>query len=199
MTPDQIAATYDELAHHWDGESFDRRNGIEQHRGALEFVGGRGFAIDIGCGSSGRIIELMIAEGFEAEGLDISPEMIRRARHRHPDQKFYLADICGWEFPKQYDFISAWDSIWHAPLDQHEAILRKLCSGLTDGGVLIFSSGGVDGPDERTDSHMGKPMYHAALGIRKLIDIITQCGGLCRHLEYDQWPENHIYLIVQKQ
>jgi len=36
------------------------------------------------------------------------------------------------------------------------------------------------------------------LGIPALLKIIDRCGCVCRHLEYDQYPENHLYLIVQK-
>jgi SAM-dependent methyltransferase len=198
MTPQQTAKNYDKLATHWNSEEFNRNNGVEQHARAIRFVSEKKHAIDIGCGSSGRIIDLMIAEGFETEGLDISPEMVRLAKQRHPDVPFHLADICTWGFPKQYDFISAWDSIWHAPLADHEAILGKLCEGLNQGGVLIFTSGGVDQPGEVTNPCMGQPLYHAALGIPRLLEIVSERGCICRHLEYDQYPELHLYLIIQR-
>lgn len=198
MTPQDIAQSYDQLAFHWDGEKFHRQNGIAQHTRAFQFSKQKRHAIDIGCGSSGRIIELLLAEGFATEGLDISPEMLRRARARHPQQAFHLADICIWKFPKKYDFISAWDSIWHAPIQNHEAILTKLCGGLETDGILIFTTGGVDQPGERTNPFLGQPLYHAVLGIPKTLEVISQSGCICRHLEYDQHPEPHLYLIVQK-
>ncbi len=198
MTPQQIAKSYDKLASHWNSDDFNRTNGIAQHERAIRFASRRGNAIDIGCGSSGRIIDLMISEGFEAEGLDISPEMVHMAKQRHPKTLFHLADICDWDFPKKYDFISAWDSIWHAPLAEHEGILKKLCEGLSQGGILIFTSGGVDQPGNVTNPFMEQPLYHAALGIPRILEIISQQGGICRHLEYDQYPELHLYLIIQK-
>lgn len=198
MTPQQTADSYDQIAWRWNGEEFDRANGIAQHRRALQFVDRKHSAIDVGCGSSGRILDLMIDEGFAVEGLDISPEMIRLARLRHPSETFHLADICTWEFSRQYDFISAWDSIWHVPLAEHEAVLGKLCDALHAGGVLIFTSGGVHEPHEVTTAFSGAPLYHAALGIPRLLEIVSRHGCTCRHLEYDQHPELHIYLIVQK-
>src|SRR5690606_25476288 len=134
MTPEEISQIYDRLASYWDGPDFNREYGIAQHERALKFLHGRGKALDIGCGSSGRIIDLLLSHGLESEGLDISPEMLRLARLRHPRQQYYLADITTWEFPHTYNFISAWDSIWHAPLDRQEAILKKLCNGLDHGG-----------------------------------------------------------------
>ena len=152
MTPREIAQSYDQLASHWDGEKFNRQNGIAQHERALQFSPQKRHAIDIGCGSSGRIIELLLAAGFATEGLDISPEMLRRAQVRHPQQLFHLADICTWEFPQKYDF----------------------------------------------NPFLGHPLYHAVLGIPKTLEVISQAGCICRHLEYDQHPEPHLYLIVQK-
>jgi SAM-dependent methyltransferase len=198
MTPEETAHSYDRLAAHWNGEQFDRKNGILQHQRALQFLKSKKTAIDVGCGSSGRIIELLLSEGFETEGLDISPGMIRLAKERNPGQTFHLANICEWIFPKQYDFISAWDSIWHVPLAKHEAVLKKLCDGLRENGVLIFTSGGFDKPDESSNPCLGQPLYHAALGIPALLRLISENGCVCRHLEYDQYPELHIYFIIQK-
>lgn len=198
MTPRQTARSYDKIAYHWNSDEFNRSNGIAQHQRALRFTERRETAIDLGCGSSGRIIDLMISEGFETEGLDLSPEMLRLARRRHPETLFHHADVCDWEFPKRYDFISAWDSIWHAPLAAHEALLKKICDGLNPGGVLIFTSGGLDQPGEVTPPCLGQPLYTAALGIPRLLEIVSRQACICRHLEYDQHPELHLYLIVQK-
>ena len=198
MTPQETAWSYDQMASHWDGEKFNRKNGIAQHAWALQFSQHKRTAIDIGCGSSGRIIELLLDAGFTTEGLDISTEMLRRAQARHPDQTFHQAYICTWAFPQKYDFISAWDSIWHAPLESHESILTKLCGALEPDGILIFTTGGVDQPGSRTNPFLGQPLYHAVLGIPKILEVITKAGCICRHLEYDQHPEPHLYLIVQK-
>jgi SAM-dependent methyltransferase len=198
MTPREVAASYNKLAAHWSGDQFNRENGLEQHRRALNFLVQKGQAIDVGCGSSGRIIELMLSEGFTTEGLDISPEMLLLAKEKHPDVEFHQADICEWEFSTKYDMISAWDSIWHAPIESHEQVLRKLCGALKEEGVLIFTSGGLDRPDEVTNPCMGQPLYHSTLGIPKTLQILSECDCVCQHLEYDQYPEKHVYFIAQK-
>lgn len=41
-------------------------------------------------------------------------------------------------------------------------------------------------------------MYHATLGIPETLDVLAKLGCVCRHLEYDQHPELHVYLIAQK-
>ena len=70
--------------------------------------------------------------------------------------------------------------------------------GLTPGGILIFTTGGLDEPTEKVDSSMGPPVYYSVLGIPQTLRLIDECGCVCRHLEYDQYPESHLYVIVQK-
>jgi trans-aconitate methyltransferase len=198
MRPVEVAASYDSLAEQWANAGFNRTNGIAQHLRALRFVQSHGTALDVGCGSSGRFVDLLIGQGFEVEGLDLSSEMLRLARLRHPHVVFHHADICTWTAPRTYDFITAWDSIWHAPLSAQRDVLGKLCSALPPKGVIIFTAGGPDEPGEKRDQNMGVPMYHATLGVREIVRTLHESGCTCRHIEYDQHPELHVYFIAQK-
>ena len=81
-------------------DGFNRNNGIEQHERSIAFVKNRGYALDVGCGCTGRFIDLLLGKGFKTEGVDISQEMIKLAEKRHPEIKFYRQDICEWEIPK---------------------------------------------------------------------------------------------------
>lgn len=198
MTPQRTARTYDKIAAHWDCPELDARYGIAQHERALKFAARTGHALDVGCGSSGRIIALLERRGFLVEGLDISAEMLRRARMHHPSVPFHHADICEWVFPRRYDFISAWDSIWHVPLVRQPDVLRKIGAGLRPGGVFIFTTGGIDAPGEATNPCFGEPLYHAAPGIPAVLHALDEAGCSCRHLEYDQHPENHVYIVAQR-
>ena len=78
---------------------------MPQHRRALQFISKPGKALDVGCGSSGRIIDLLME----------------------------------WMPTKAYDFISAWDSVWHVPLASQEAVWTKLLCSLAPGGVMILT------------------------------------------------------------
>jgi len=197
MDPHEIGRSYDSIAYLWR-EPHLQSNGISQFERAIRFTTTRRSALDIGCGSSGRFIDLLIGHGFEVEGIDVSERMVALARQQHPEISFHHADICAWHLPRQYDFISAWDSIWHAPLDMQEPVLRKICEGLAKDGVFIFTTGGLDEPGEKRDSCMGPPVYYSTLGIPKTLELLADCGCVCRHLEYDQYPEKHLYLIAQK-
>ncbi len=80
MTPDEIGKSYDSIADRWLDEEFPVDNGIEQHRRAMAFVKHRGNALDIGCGSSGRLPDLFLEYGFAVEAVDISERMIELAK-----------------------------------------------------------------------------------------------------------------------
>ena len=198
MDSEATGRSYDKIAHKWQ-ELPNKSYGIAQFERAIQFTKNRGAALDIGCGSQGRMMDLLIRHGFQPEGIDVSAEMIALARERHPDIPFHVADVCKWELLKKYDFISAWDSTWHLPLEKQEPVLEKICDGLNPGGVHIFTTVGFDEPGDHGDSgHMGVPLAYGALGIPKLLALLTKFGCICRHLEYDQYPEQHLYIIAQK-
>lgn len=198
MKPKDTGQAYDRITHLWESDNFDKNNGIEQHKRAIAFSKNKGAALDVGCGCTGRFIGLLLDEGFEPEGVDVSDEMLKLAKTKHPDTTFYHEDICEWVLPKTYDFITAWDSIWHVPLEQQVNVLTKLLSGLNSEGVFIFSCGGLDDENEHTDDAMGEKVYYASLGINGFLKVISDTGCICRHMEYDQYPELHTYFIVQK-
>jgi SAM-dependent methyltransferase len=194
MTPEQVAASYDQIAERFLGLS---TYGFAQIERAVAFVKRKGTALDAGCGA-GRCLDLLARHGFTTDGVDFSPAMIALARDRHPEARLFHADICVWELPRAYDLIVAWDSLWHVPLGRQEAVLTKLCRGLSAGGVLVFSTGGTDAPEEKQNACTGPPMYHATLGIPKTLQVLADADCDCRHLEYDQHAETHVYLIAQK-
>ncbi len=198
MKPDSIGDAYNQITDLWESTSFDRLNGIAQHKKAIAFSKNRGKALDVGCGSTGRIIDLLLESGFDPEGIDISERMIKLARERHPEVKFSFVDACTWESPDSYDFISAWDSLWHVRLDQQRNLLTMLVNNLKKDGVLIISCGGTDGANEHRDSAMGPELYYASLGLTGYLELFFELACTCRHLEYDQYPELHTYLIIQK-
>ena len=198
MDPREIAKAYDQLADRWNDDPLLRNYGIPQHERAMAFVKEKGTALDVGCGSNGRIIDLLMNCGFSVEGLDLSSRMIELAKQRHPHVTFHHADICEWDLSREYDLISAWDSIWHVPLANQEPVLKKIMQGVTPGGVCIFTTAGLDVPSEKVDSAMGPPMYYSAPGIPKMLQLISEAGCVCRHLEYDQYPELHLCVIAQR-
>lgn len=197
MQPHEIAKSYDAIATRWL-EPHLASNGIRQHEHALKFRQGGGAAIDVGSGCNGRFARLLLEQGYEVECLDLSAEMLALAKERVTEATYLQTDVCEWVPGKSYDFITAWDSIWHVPLTECENVLRKLCGALAPGGVFISTTGGVDRPEEKHDSSMGVPVSYSALGVPGTLRVIADAGCVCRHLEYDQLPESHVWFVAQK-
>lgn len=197
-TPVDTGETYDQITQLWTSDDFDRSNGMAVHKHAIAFTQRRRRALDVGCGCSGRFIELLRSHGFAPVGIDISRQMIALACQRDPEVQFHHADICSWELPTTYDLITAWDSIWHVPLSQQEALFTKLVNGLDENGVLVLSCGGTDEPEELYDSTMGPEVYYGSLGVNYILTLLDNLGCRIRHVEFDQYPELHVCIIAQK-
>ena len=198
MKPEETGAHYDRVAQWWQQQHIDSTYGIAALERAIRFVENRSTALDIGCGSSGRFIDVLMKNGFTPAGVDISPEMISLAKQLHPDVAFYAADICTWQFPQKYDLISAWDSTFHLPLAEQEPVLKKMCDGLNANGVVLFTCGGGFKPEEISGSFAGEAFDYSTLGVNEFLRLIDNFGCTCKHLEYDQYPENHVYIIAEK-
>jgi 2-polyprenyl-3-methyl-5-hydroxy-6-metoxy-1,4-benzoquinol methylase len=198
MDPSATGRSYDQLAHSWQQNTPDTY-GIAQLERAISFTKNRGPALDIGCGSHGRMIDLLLKHGFAPEGIDVSTEMIALARQRHPHITFHEIDISQWNFSRKYDLIIAWDSIWHLPLAQQEPVLQKICAVLNPGGIYFFTPIGFDTPTETTaQSCWGIDLPYSTPGIARLLELLAQHRCVCRHLEYDQYPGQHLVIIAQK-
>ena len=195
-----IAQAYDALAERWLDAAFNASNGMRQHEHALAFLGPRpgAWALNVGCGCNTRFNPLMRAHGLQIEGIDISARMIALAREADPRVVLHQADICAWQPPRSYRFITAWDSLWHVPLAQQRPVMAKLLAALEDGGVCVFSAGGLDAPDEHVDATMGPEVYYSTLGIPGLLAVIADAGCVCRQLAFDQHPEKHLCVVVQR-
>ncbi|WP_126146582.1 class I SAM-dependent methyltransferase [Synechococcus elongatus] len=201
MQPQETAARYDTIAQWWQTQHQDSQYGLRQLERAIQFVDPTHqpkLALEVGCGSSGRFIECLSNRGFQVEGLDISIAMIDLAQQLHPEVTFYRADICEWIPSKSYSLIVAWDSTFHLPLDQQAPVHRKLCAALEDQGILMFTCGGGDQAGEIAGVFQGQDFEYSTLGIDAFLKLLSDCHCTCLHLEYDQYPERHVYVIAKK-
>lgn len=140
---------------------------------------------------------LLLDAGFQVSGIDVSGALLDHARKRHPDSNFILVDICEWEPQKRYDFILAWDSIFHAPYSEQRRVVAKLCNALAKDGVILFTAGGVDG--EITGQMQGRDFYYSSLAEEEYLNIMKENGCKCILMERDQHPEEHVVFIGAKE
>lgn len=196
MEPSTLGKKYDKLAQWWHNRHVNSSYGIEQFQRAIQYAPHGGKALDVGCGTGGRFIRLLESIDYSVTGLDVSKEMVGLARSNHPNHDFLHQDICSWETQETFDFIVAWDSIFHLPLAMQKPIVSKLCRLLAKKGILIYTFGNGEG--EHTDQWHDDTFYYSSIGINKNVQILLNNGMTILHIELDQYPENHVYAIATK-
>ena len=96
MHQDDVARGYDAAAEGYAEELFEEleRKPLDRHllNRFAESVAGRGPVLDLGCGP-GHVTKYLRARGVDAEGVDLSQEMIRVARTRTPSAPFRAGDM----------------------------------------------------------------------------------------------------------
>ena len=97
---------------------------------------------DLGCGT-GTLSMLLAMEGYAVDGLDVSPEMIRRAEAKaggHPGVTFAEGDASAPPLePATYDVVLCRHVLWAMP--DPAATLRRWVDLLGPGGRLVLVEG----------------------------------------------------------
>lgn len=128
---------------HWDAEGYDKSMGFVSRYGqdAMSWLdpkpGDR--ILDFGCGT-GDLAARIAAEGADVEGVDISPEMIERARTKYPELVFHCADAKTWRPAERFDAVFS-NAALHWMKDA-EGAARAMAECLKPGGRLAAEFGG---------------------------------------------------------
>lgn len=196
MNPLELGAKYDKVAGWWQQQMKGSSYGLAQLERAISYCQRKGSALDVGCGSGGRMISHLLQAGFDVTGIDVSEKMLALACQQHPNVVFHQADICRWQNTQLYDLIVAWDSIFHLPLHSQAEVLGRLCGMLEAGGMLLYTLGDAQG--EHLSRWQEDDFYYSSIGISKNLQVIMANDCKCRHLELDQYPQQHVAVIVMK-
>lgn len=193
MDPKELGRHYDAIAAWWNAQRERSTAGVRYVERAIALAPATGSALDVGCGG-GHLAERLITAGFDVVGIDVSEAMLAVARERNLAATFIHADICEWQPPEAYDLIVAWDSTFHVPLARQHVVVEKLCAALSQGGVLLFTAGGVLG--EIMGEMNGQTFYYSSLTDLEYLHILNENRCTCALLERDQYPEPHIVVIA---
>lgn len=165
----QVEALFDSLALEYVRTRERQFSFIAQKRLVIEMLGGvSGRILEVGCGPAVMTPELA-AMGFEVHGVDVSGEMIRRARQRmagHPLEKrcrFAVGDFERLEFPDNFfDAVLAMGVLEYLP--SYANALRSAARVLKPGGHAVFTV-----PNRASAYHLTHAAYAAARqGVRRL-------------------------------
>lgn len=140
----QVQSLFDAAALEYVRERERQVSFIAQKRLVLEMLTGvRGRLLEAGCGPAVMTPDL-VAMGFEVHGLDLSPEMIRRARQRmagHPLEercRFAIGDLERLQFPDGYfDAVLAMGVLEYLP--GYGEALRGAARVVKPGGVVVLT------------------------------------------------------------
>ncbi|MFC4599578.1 class I SAM-dependent methyltransferase [Cohnella hongkongensis] len=128
---------------HWQADGYDEAMSFVSRYGEdlVEWLSpAEGEKIlDFGCGT-GDLAARIAAAGAEVHGIDISPEMVERARTKYPQLSFRCVNGMDWAADFRYDAVFS-NAALHWMTDP-EAAIRGLLSGLERGGRLVAEFGG---------------------------------------------------------
>lgn len=93
--------------------------------------------IDVGCGP-GNSSKVLLDRWPNARlvGIDSSPNMIEKAKMDYPRCEWLLADAASFVSDEKFDIVYSNAAMQWIP--NHESLLKRLCSLLTEHGVLAF-------------------------------------------------------------
>ncbi len=141
MTPGQHnLRLYNEFAHLWPVISppEDYAEEAEHWRAALSdrLAPGRQRILELGCGG-GHLLSHLTGD-FEAEAVDISPQMLELSRKLNPGVVHHLGDMRTVRLPEKFDAVLAHDAISYMLTEEDlRAVFATARAHLRPGGVFL--------------------------------------------------------------
>ena len=114
---------------------------------------------------------------FVVTGVDISSEMVRRARANVPQGSFVQGDIMSVELPpSSFSGAVAFYSVFHLPREVHPELFRRIYRWLKPGGHLLATLTLLGEEAYTEDDFFGETMYWSNYGMGEYKDILAECG-----------------------
>ena len=132
--------------------------------------------LDIGCGA-GIPVAGTLAERFAVTGVDLSGEMVLRARTNVPGANFIHGDITSVEYPdSSFDAVVAFYSVFHLPREEHAVLFSRIHDWLKPGGYLMCTLSHSSEPAYTEDDFFGVTMYWSNYGLGDYHEILDGLG-----------------------
>jgi cyclopropane fatty-acyl-phospholipid synthase-like methyltransferase len=164
----------------------------------LQLMKPQSLVLDLGCGDGVPVDEMLIKKGHLVIGVDVSEEMIKRARKNCPKGDFQVLDMSNLRM-KEYrvDAVVAMYSIFHTPRNEHGKLLEKINSYLPKGGLILITMG--DREFEGMHNFFGVKMWSSHWGPKKNKELVEMAGFEVLVDEVDSsGGERHQVLMARK-
>jgi len=133
-----IAKSYDKLADEYTREAYTNHLALSQLKRFANLLPKNAKVLDVGCGG-GQDAKFLSDQGYAVLGIDVSKEMIKRAKIYAPKATFQKIDIRKLQ-GESYDGIWCCRVFHHISLDDQSGFLDALNKNLSIGGILYLTS-----------------------------------------------------------
>lgn len=155
---------FDRCAPTWDAEMIrsDRKINIILDNAR---VGAGSRVLDVACGTGVLTPDYLARDVASVTAVDISPEMIRRARDKFRDDRvqFLCGDVETLDVGRDFDAVVVYNAFPHFP--DPERLVAHLTSLLRPGGVLTVAHGmgraAIDGHHKGRAGHVSRGLMSA--------------------------------------
>ena len=164
--------------------------------------------LDIGCGA-GVPIAKSLAARYRVTGVDISQEMIHRARQNVPTAHFLCTDFTSVRFPpSSFNAVVAFYSIFHLPREEHPVLFRRIHRWLKPGGYLLCTLSHCSEEGYTEEDFHGVTMYWSNFSHGEYREILTGAGfelqetkstGSGYENATQEFSEDHPLVLARKQ
>jgi cyclopropane fatty-acyl-phospholipid synthase-like methyltransferase len=153
--------------------------------------------LDVGCGAGVPLTRELVSRGYRTTGLDFSRQQLKIARRELPTANLVFGDVrtvASSELGSPFDFIVAWDSVFHVPRLDHEAVFARFRSWLVSGGTILLSLGGSAG--EFTSEMLGETFSYSGYEPAESLRLIERAGLSVLHSEIDDPQSRGHFSII---
>lgn len=152
-----------------------------------------GMVLDVGCGAGVPVDDLVVAEGHELIGIDVSKVMIELARRAVPAGSYCVREMRSMRVGEySASAIICLYSLFHIPRTEHLQMLKIFAGNLEPRGYLLITMGDVEYEGEHEMygvlsyssqwSRTKNRMIVELAGYKVISDELERSGGECHQM-----------------